>query len=75
MPTIYKGSRHTKCPYYIREAELSITCESVYNQVNSVLKFDTKGKKEKFQKEHCYKYPNQCVTCRNMDSLNNSRRK
>lgn len=70
MPTIYKGSRHTKCPYYIRESEYTITCEGVHPGTETVQKFPLKQRKEDFQEKCCYRYPNECKICQELEKKN-----
>ena len=51
---MYKGLVETYCPYYIREAECSITCEGIVASALSCLKFDSSQKKEQFQRKSCF---------------------
>ncbi len=59
-----KGIVETKCPYYEREAEYSITCEGIIEGTENVVRFKSKHEKESYQEDNCFSYPNKCpVSC------------
>lgn len=57
----YKGEFKTKCPYYIKESDQSITCEGFKKDTCIAHKFINKDKKEEYQEEECFRYPNKCT--------------
>ena len=58
----YKGTSNVKCPYYIRESRLSMTCEGFISD-EIVMRFTCEKDKETFQEKECYHYPNGCIIC------------
>lgn len=55
-PSIVK----TKCPFYIREAEYSITCEGIIPGTDIATRFTGEKEKREYQELLCYHYPNNC---------------
>ena len=58
------GGANTKCPFFIRESELQITCEGIIQEANTINKFPTEKQKIEFQVQQCFKYPNECPLAR-----------
>ena len=56
----FKGMVDTQCPFYIKEANKSITCEGMKEECNLCIKFQSEEEKLKYQEENCFKYPNGC---------------
>lgn len=54
------GITKTVCPYYIRESEKMISCESEYEGVVACKKFTTEKAKIEYQKKHCFE---NCARC------------
>lgn len=67
----YKGETKTKCPYYEKESEKSITCQGMYPKTYTASKFTDKKAKEIFQDKECFRYPNNCLLCKYHDIRNN----
>ena len=58
----YWGTSNVECPYYIREARLSMTCEGfIGNEI--MMRFADEKDKEAFQRQECCRYPNGCIIC------------
>ncbi len=49
----FHGGANTICPYYIKEAEKSITCESTIEGAANMLRFVTRELKEEYQHDFC----------------------
>ena len=62
----YKGTSNVKCPYYIREARLSMTCEGFFSD-EVVFRFNNEKEKETYQEENCFMYPSGCLICSQND--------
>ena len=54
------GTTHTKCPFFVRESELQITCEGVIENADTASKFATEKEKIRYQVKQCFRYPNEC---------------
>lgn len=52
----WKGGANTICPYYIKEATFSITCESTIEHAVNVIRFMTRELKEEYQHDFCEDY-------------------
>lgn len=59
---MYNRDRYinTKCPFYVVDGKLSITCEGIIDKTKTATKFGTMEEKDEFQINYCYKYPNEC---------------
>lgn len=55
-----KGETSTKCPFYIRESLLSITCEGEDEQAEFAAKFKTQDEKLEWQKKRCFQVTPDC---------------
>ena len=53
-----KGGADTICPFYIKEARLSISCEGIIHGSSMMLRFKDESNKERWQSIACetYKY-------------------
>ena len=49
----FHGGANTICPFYIKEAEKSITCESTIEGAANMLRFMTRELKEEYQHDFC----------------------
>ena len=49
-----------KCPYYIRSAEYSITCEGLNDGQEIATRFSTRDGKEYYAKHHCELIGSKC---------------
>jgi hypothetical protein len=52
----YKGGATTICPYYEREAKLSISCQGVIDESQNMTKFESTEAKKKWQENVCFTY-------------------
>ncbi|MFR1036970.1 MAG: hypothetical protein ACLSF7_13215 [Acutalibacteraceae bacterium] len=55
-----KGEVAAKCPFYIRESLLSITCEGEDEQTEFAAKFKTQAEKLDWQKKRCFQVHPDC---------------
>ena len=55
-----RGEASTKCPFYIRESLLSITCEGEDEWTEMAAKFKTKEEKLEWQKNRCFQFEPDC---------------
>ena len=44
------------CPFYQREARLSIICEGYTPQQNLMMRFESEAEKQRWQQEYCLRY-------------------
>ena len=49
----YTAGVKTICPFYIREARKSITCEGLIDGTDGMMRFDDEAAKQRYQEEHC----------------------
>ena len=49
----FSGGANTICPFYIKEAKKSITCEGLIDGVDCLMRFTDEGAKIAFQAENC----------------------
>lgn len=49
----FAGGANTKCPFYIKEAEKSITCEGCTENSTNMQRFETSEEKEHYQEQYC----------------------
>lgn len=63
MPINVSGTTDTKCPYYIREALYSISCEGIIDGTDLMVRFATIEMRKEHQENFCYYYPNGCPVC------------
>jgi ribosome-binding protein aMBF1 (putative translation factor) len=52
----FTGGARAKCPYYLKEADKSISCEGVIPHTLTMIRFPTKEDKQTHQKNHCEQY-------------------
>ena len=57
----YEGTANTKCPYYLRESNYSISCEGLEENTVNTIKFPTEKEKKLFQKRCCYRLDRPCT--------------
>lgn len=55
-----KNDMNIKCPYFINESRLQITCEGVSRNTKLALKFQSEKEKISYIKRVCEHYPNRC---------------
>jgi len=65
---------NSKCPYYIRDSRKQITCEGVIVGSETGMKFECESMKIKYQRQNCFKYPNDCMICKGLDEKYEARR-
>ena len=58
-----------KCPYYIRSAEYSISCEGLFPTQEISLRFPTGSAKWEFAKKHCMLLCSSCPIRLYLDAL------
>lgn len=51
--TNFSSSARTICPFYIKEAKKSITCEGITDSVTSVTRFGSYEEKRSYQHQNC----------------------
>lgn len=58
----YTFGAKTVCPFYVKEAGKSITCEGLSAETANMTRFESSGKKELYQTAHCetYEYADNC---------------
>lgn len=56
------GGTRTICPFYLKEAQKSITCEGLIEGTSNMTRFDTEEEKLQYQSANCemYNYANCC---------------
>jgi ribosome-binding protein aMBF1 (putative translation factor) len=52
----FSGGAKTICPYYVKEADQSITCEGVIPGTNIMMRFPGVAEKNTFQGKYCSKH-------------------
>lgn len=55
-----KGEVAAKCPFYIRESRLSITCEGADEHAEFAAKFETQAEKLEWQQNRCFQFHPDC---------------
>lgn len=59
----YKKIADIKCPFFINETEMSITCEGPEAGSRCKLRFEDLNSKYRYIDKHCVNYPNDCSIC------------
>jgi len=60
MPN-YEGEKLTVCPFYVREADKSISCEGVIDGTVTMTRFASTEVKVRFQEAACFQYGSERV--------------
>lgn len=60
------GQVMVQCPFYLRDNKLSIACEGILRETETLTKFKNEEEKGKFQKAQCFQYPNTCPIARHI---------
>lgn len=70
MPINLTGSARAVCPYYLREAPLSISCEGFAGEA-CLVRFASKDERQKWQECHCdvMNYARRCPYAAMMEEL------
>ena len=63
MPN-YAGGVNVLCPFYVREADKSISCEGFYDNNTLMTKFPSKDSKREFMARKCENAYQSCMLAR-----------
>lgn len=50
----YTGLTSSICPFYLRESQLSISCEGLTDGTRNVMKFNKLDDKHQYQRDFCF---------------------
>ena len=73
MSRYHRGALKTECPYYIKDKNNYITCESPIDGVQIIHKFQSKEAKHEHQKRYCFSVK-LCASCPNSKSVTDKNR-
>lgn len=63
----YNPEVNAKCPYFVKEAQKSVTCEGLISGSNTMIRFKDEDSKDRHIRNKCLNYPNCCQLARSLD--------